>query len=118
LAKSLILTDQQTVGSGYTVESQKAGEEKHGGLQIETIPSYEKNLRTWTKGSNVPTDPNELLNFFDSSETLAESLTPAELSPSPGAKPIHHVDCKISDLVDGGVNEAYLSVRHECFRRG
>jgi hypothetical protein len=105
------------VGSGYTVEGQKTGEEKHGGLQIEIIPSYEENLRIWTKSSDVPTNPDKLLDFFASSSTLAESLTPAELGLSPGAKvrsysapAILNVHCKISDLVCGDGNEAHLSV--------
>jgi hypothetical protein len=117
LTRSLILTNQRIVGSGYTVEGQKTGEEKHGGLQIEIIPSYEKNLRIWTKSSDVPTNPDKLLDFFASSSTLAESLTPAELGLSPGAKvrsysapAILNVHCKISDLVGGDGNEAHLSV--------
>ncbi|KIW90985.1 uncharacterized protein Z519_08768 [Cladophialophora bantiana CBS 173.52] len=37
------------LGSGYTVEGQKTGKEKHGGLRIEIIASFKTNLRTWIK---------------------------------------------------------------------
>jgi len=35
------------VGAGYTVEGQITGEEKFGGLQIEVIPVYRQDLKTW-----------------------------------------------------------------------
>ena len=83
------------VGSGYTVEGQKTGEEKFGGLQIEIVPSYEKELRTW-KLQNVS---------FENSRGLDEQKTPSELKLNPGVKlrcypsrPTYWAPFQISDL--------------------
>ncbi|KAL3431832.1 hypothetical protein BDV09DRAFT_206421 [Aspergillus tetrazonus] len=37
----------EAVGSGYTVEGQVSGKEKFGGIQIEVIPSYERDTHTF-----------------------------------------------------------------------
>jgi hypothetical protein len=71
------------VGSGYTVEGQKTGEEKFGGLQIEIIPSYERRLRTWQPD---PTRQGRITGLFDESKSLDEGKTPSELNLNPGVK--------------------------------
>lgn len=65
------------MGSGYTVEGQKTGEEKHGGLQIEIIPSYRRGLAKWLR-----TECEEALRYHHM--FLDESNTPAELHLKPG----------------------------------
>jgi hypothetical protein len=90
------------VGSGYTVEGQKTGEEKHGGLQIEIIPSYQNNLRAWLREPLEGTTSASI----DWSNTLDEQKTPSELRLNPGAKirsypanPTYSVPYEISDLL-------------------
>lgn len=67
------------VGSGYTVEGQKTGEEKHGGLQIEVIPAYQKKVASWL----VATEEEALRDTY---LHLDEARTPAELGLATGAK--------------------------------
>lgn len=67
------------VGSGYTVEGQKSGEEKHGGLQIEIIPAYQKKVAKWL----AATEGEALRNAY---LYLDEAKTPAELGLKTGAK--------------------------------
>ncbi len=76
-----------SVGSGYTVEGQKTSEEKHGGLQIEIIPEYDKSLRWWSKenaqqqGSLKDGTPVVFNNIG-----LLETCTPEELKCHIGDK--------------------------------
>jgi hypothetical protein len=67
------------VGSGYTVEGQKSGEEKHGGIQIEIIPAYQKNVAKWLAATEGEALQNVCLY-------LDEAKTPAELGLKTGAK--------------------------------
>jgi hypothetical protein len=91
------------VGAGYTVEGQKTGEEKFGGLQIEIIPSYERGLRTWQL---EPTGQGRSTVLFDESKNLDERKTPSELKLNPGVKirsypsrPTYWATYQISELI-------------------
>lgn len=70
-----------TVGSGYSVEGQITGEEKFGGLQIEVIPSYRRNLKEWAHpfrpGVTLESAQNEF--DFDRFIPLDEYKSPAAL---------------------------------------
>jgi hypothetical protein len=90
------------VGSGYTVEGQKTGEEKFGGLQIEIIPSFESGLRLWTP---APGHHSTTAESFDWSEVLDEHKTSNELGFKPGDRirshppnPTHAESPEISEL--------------------
>jgi hypothetical protein len=90
------------VGSGYTVEGQKTGQEKFGGLQIEIVPSYQTKLRTWQL---APTKQDRRVVSFDYSKSLDEEKTPSELGLEVGVKirlypshPTYRAPCQISDL--------------------
>ena len=65
------------VGSGYTVEGQKTGKEKHGGLQLEIIASYKVGLAKW-----LVEERDEAL--WDLDYFLDELKTPAELGLQAG----------------------------------
>ncbi|KAJ5377689.1 uncharacterized protein N7496_005098 [Penicillium cataractarum] len=67
------------LGSGYTVEGQKTGEEKHGGLQIEIIPAYSKKAQKWLAATE-----EEALQ--DPGLYLDESKTPAQLRLEAGSQ--------------------------------
>lgn len=67
------------VGSGYTVEGQKTGEEKHGGLQIEIIPAYPQKAQKWLAATE-----EEALQ--DPGLYLDESKTPAQLGLEAGTQ--------------------------------
>jgi hypothetical protein len=69
------------VGSGYTVEGQKTGIEKYGGLQIEVIPSFNLGLAKWLKNE---TEAKNAID--DASLFLDERLTPAQLGLRDGDK--------------------------------
>lgn len=71
------------MGSGYTVEGQKAGEEKHGGLQIEIIPAYRQREQNWLAAAEEE-ELQEPRLYHD--RYLDESKTPAELGMVAGAK--------------------------------
>jgi hypothetical protein len=97
------------VGSGYTVEGQKSGEEKFGGLQIEIIPSYERGVRTWQ--ADAPGHGGTTISF-DESKSLDEQKTPSELKLSLGAKirlypsrPTYWAPHQISELIGATPNE-------------
>lgn len=64
------------MGSGYTVEGQKTGEEKHGGLQIEIIPAYRRGLKSWLSDNVGEPAPNDIFTLV---QTLDETSTPVEL---------------------------------------
>jgi len=90
------------VGSGYTVEGQKTGQEKFGGLQIEIVPSYQRILRTWQL---APTEQDRKVVSFDHSKSLDEEKTPSELGLEAGVKirlypshPTYWTPCQIRDL--------------------
>lgn len=97
------------VGAGYTVEGQKTGEERFGGLQIEIIPSYERGLRTWQLEH---TGQGGKTAVFDESKNLDEWRTPSELRLSPGVKirsypsrPTYWAPYQISELAGTTPNE-------------
>ncbi len=107
------------MGSGYTVEGQKTGVEKFGGLQIEIIPSYEERLRTFLP---EPTGSSTLNDLLDLSCILDEEKTPLELGMRPGAKirsypsmPTYWASCVISDLTgDAQEEDTRTKVRRVC----
>ncbi|KAF3407965.1 hypothetical protein DPV78_000617 [Talaromyces pinophilus] len=70
------------MGSGYTTEGQKTGQERYGGIQIEVIPEYQRNLRKWLPGNLSASAMTAILNG-DSSYFLPETSTPAEFSLRP-----------------------------------
>jgi hypothetical protein len=91
------------VGSGYTVEGQKTGEEKHGGLQIEIIPAYKTNLRAWT----LDREPDTYFNFV-SQAIIDEMRTPAEMGLKTGDKirsyppsPVYDKPMEVFDMLEG-----------------
>jgi hypothetical protein len=103
------------VGSGYTVEGQKTGEEKHGGLQIEIIPAYRKKAQKWLAAAE-----EEALQ--DRGLYLDESKTPAELGLEAGSKvrvypspPTYGKPVQVGDLYwvreESGLGVANLEVR-------
>ena len=116
------LTNELIVGSGYTVEGQKTGEEKYGGLQIEIIPSYQEKLRVWLR---QPLEGNEKGVYtvpFDWSRCLDELKTPAELALHKGdkirsypAKPTYSVPYTILDLTGDPQNSEIHVTVYECF---
>jgi hypothetical protein len=102
------------VGSGYTTEGQKTGQEKYGGLQIEVIPEYQQDLRKWLPDNLSASTMTAILNG-DSSYFLPETSTPAELSLRPGDKirsypssPRTFKYVKISDLISPEETEVNL----------
>lgn len=93
------------MGSGYTVEGQKTGKETHGGLQIEVIPSFEKNLRTWIKSPDSSLSSTELQDQL-LYHRLYEYKTPRELGLVVGdkmrlypKKAFDVVPCILSDVI-------------------
>lgn len=113
------------MGSGYTVEGQKTGEEKHGGLQIEIIPSFETDLRTWIKDADATDDPENLQRTLPMI-TLDEHKTPLELGLAVGAKirsypqlVFEQAGCTMSDIVkdhelEGHVKVSGINVMGKC----
>ena len=102
------------MGSGYTTEGQKTGQEKYGGLQIEVIPEYQQDLRKWLPDNLSASTMTAILNG-DSSYFLPETSTPAELSLRPGDKirsypssPRTFKYVKISDLIGPEETEVNL----------
>lgn len=61
-------------------KGQKTGEEKHGGLQIEIIPSYRSGLRFWHRDES----PDEYDDSYDS--FLDDMKTPRDLGFEPGGE--------------------------------
>jgi hypothetical protein len=98
-----------TVGSGYTVEGQKTGEEKHGGLQLEIVPSYEPNLRLWSM-DDFENIPKTIPEWYNTSKTFrGEEWTPRQINLQAGdtiksfpVPAFWDAPCVISDLVDRG----------------
>jgi hypothetical protein len=113
-----ILTNELIVGSGYTVEGQKTGEEKHGGLQIEIIPSYKENLRVLLREPREGTEHEIYSTALDWSRRLDELKTSAELSLLPGdkirsypANPTGSVPYVMLDLIaDSQIEETHVKV--------
>jgi hypothetical protein len=109
------------VGSGYTVEGQKTGEEKFGGLQLEIIRSYERILRTWLP---EPTGRGAARTTFDWPRVLDEQKIPSELGLNPGNKircfpsnPIYFAPIMIADLVRNSSKEdTHIQVRKVCHK--
>ncbi|RFU29847.1 hypothetical protein B7463_g6513, partial [Scytalidium lignicola] len=106
------------LGSGYTVEGQKTGEEKHGGLQIKIIPSYEENLRLWIKEGKDGMKEGVSTGTFDRSACLDERKTPRQLSLVSGdkirlypANPTFSVPYTISDLT-GDIQSGEIHIKH------
>lgn len=101
------------------MEGQKTGEEKHGGLQIEIIPELQPKLRVWRRDSSFIDDP---YNFRGASslDCLPEHKTPQSLCMTPGVKlrsypcpGFKERVCLVSDVVEGGVQQASLSVNNQ-----
>ena len=107
------------VGSGYTVEGQKTGQEKFGGLQIEIVPSFQTNLRTWQL---APTDQDRRVVPFDFSKSLDEQKTPSELGLEAGVKirlypshPTYWAPYQIRDLIGTARSEdTHVKVSLHC----
>lgn len=106
------------VGSGYTVEGQKTGEEKHGGLPIEIIPSFRRNLRKWLEEPGKPVASDELANCLNYNG-LNESKTPRELGLEVGSiirlypRVAHErVPCSISDTFSAMPLDEEVVVSH------
>jgi hypothetical protein len=109
------------VGSGYTVEGQQTGKEKHGGLQIEIIPAYRRRSQYWlseTEGEALQ-DPRLCLDEY---LYLDELMTPDELGLEAGAKvrlylspPSYGRLLEVGDLIlekeDSCIGVAHLEVR-------
>ncbi|OAG42872.1 hypothetical protein AYO21_02823 [Fonsecaea monophora] len=91
------------LGSGYTVEGQKTGEEKHGGLQIEIIPAFQERLRTWAKDQTGDISASDL-----EYGRLNEHSTPRQLGLGVGntirlypEKAVEYVPATVADMVGG-----------------
>ncbi|OOQ82021.1 hypothetical protein PEBR_40658 [Penicillium brasilianum] len=111
------------LGSGYTVEGQKTGEEKHGGLQIEIIPAYRKKAQKWRAAAE---EEEEALQ--DPRLYLDESKTPAELGLEAGSKvwvypspPTYRKPVEVGDLYwvreESGLGVANLEAFYDDYRR-
>lgn len=92
------------MGSGYSVEGQISGEEKFGGLQIEIIPSYQRNLKMWV---TAPKSGESDLSYPFDHKRLDEGSTPADIGLKPSDKLRAYpfpctttVPLKISDLAE------------------
>ncbi|KAK2846370.1 hypothetical protein FQN49_005792 [Arthroderma sp. PD_2] len=70
------------LGSGYTVEGQKTGEEKFGGFQIEMIPSYTQGVKKYFR-EPLPSETVE--SICEGVGRLDELKTPLELGLKPGS---------------------------------
>ena len=93
------------MGSGYTVEGQKTGEEKHGGLQIEIIPAFRSDVRIWLRDSDVHDDFTTFFEFTHILRKIDELSTPRQLGFDPGTKlrvyPVpafRSLPCSLSDI--------------------
>lgn len=73
------------MGSGYTTEGQKTGEENYGGHQIEIIPEYHKELRK-SLPDNLSTATMTAILDGDNSYYLPELSTPLKLNLHAGEK--------------------------------
>ena len=89
------------VGAGYSVEGQKTGEEKFGGLQLEVTPAYRPDLKLWFRATE------SLIENCDRFGALDEYTTPATNGLRPGDRlrlhprpPVESVPFKIRDLVE------------------
>ncbi|KIY04093.1 uncharacterized protein Z520_00785 [Fonsecaea multimorphosa CBS 102226] len=113
------------LGSGYTVEGQKTGQERHGGLQIEIIPSLERNLRTWIKDQNGYLSASELQDYLQNN-SLDEFKTPRELGLGVGdtirlypQEVFELVPSTLIDMIPGEQLEddapAFTSTYHDAF---
>lgn len=105
------------MGSGYTVEGQKTGEEKHGGLQIEIIPSYQQRSKVWLREPLNGVEPEITEALFGWSSFVDEFMTPSELKLGPGdtircypATPTYEEPLEIAEL-DGNVPEGTIRVK-------
>ena len=87
------------MGAGYTVEGQKTGEEKFGGLQIEITPAYRSALKIWFRATELQS------KMFDYNGSLNELTSPAANGLRAGDKlraypqPTRAVPLTISDLI-------------------
>lgn len=86
------------MGSGYTVEGQKTGEEKHGGLQIEITPAYRSGLAKWLiEETDAALDDQSL--FLDDTKTPVElGLKPGQRIRSYPPDPIYTRPSVVADL--------------------
>ena len=105
------------MGAGYTVEGQKTGEEKHGGLQIEIIPSYQQHSRVWLREPLNGVESETTRDSFEWQNTLNEFMTPSELKLNPGdtircypASPTYEEPLRLAEL-DGNISEGNIRVK-------
>ena len=102
------------MGAGYTVEGQKSGEEKFGGLQIEITPRYKSKLKLWFCASD------RQCKKFSYDGMLDEYTTPTGNNMQVGDKlrvhpvpPTKLVPKKVSDLVaELPSSDSHLEVYH------
>lgn len=104
------------VGSGYTVEGQKTGEGKYGGLQIEVIPVYKRNQRKWLTGLAAK-KYMWTLGFCENPLFFNEMRIPAELSLGLGdtlrmypSEPTFWKSTRVSDM---GNSSRYREIKVE-----
>ncbi|KIW86331.1 hypothetical protein Z517_01727 [Fonsecaea pedrosoi CBS 271.37] len=104
------------LGSGYTVEGQKTGEEKHGGLQIEIIPAFQERLRTWAKDQTGDIKASDL-----EYGRLNEHSTPRQLGFGVGntirlypEKAVEYVPATVADMVGGAQVDEDCPVSISC----
>ena len=105
------------MGSGYTVEGQKTGEEKLGGLRIKITPAYITGLRSWMSDTIAEPAPNDIFAYV---KRLEETRTPAELQRKAGdilrqypSKDSTVGPRQVSDMDDGSGNgEIQVEVRN------
>jgi hypothetical protein len=110
------------VGSGYTTEGQKTGEENYGGLQIKIIPEYHRELRRYLPDNLNAATMTAILNG-DNSHYLPELSTPLELGLQLGEKirsyPFDSTfsrPAKIADII--GPDETKVDLRAEYVYSG
>ena len=68
------------VGAGYTIEGQKTGEEKFGGLQLEITPAYRRDLKSWYPATEQQSTKLSSVRMLDENTSpLANSLRPGDM---------------------------------------
>ena len=94
------LTKFLIVGAGYTVEGQKSGEEKFGGLQIEITPAYNSRLKIWFRGSDPEPERFSYVGYLDVYTTpAANKMQVGDKLRMHSDPPTKDVSKTISDLL-------------------